>query len=197
MLWRYWCGFFFDLKVIHVDMLNLEKRPIRQKKSWTNCILPVVETDHFSSWIICMLHTLNHLTWQVDGSLWSKADPSRLSFLSMLLCKRAGLRYSARRALRDDWLRKIGGRQLFGAQEKRPLRGAGLGLNRRGWQKWAPTEGDFFRDPGIFLGQKRWIFNVQPVPVAGNKSKNFCPPPFFKWYLVCTWCICALHYLQP
>jgi len=47
--------------------------------------------------------------YKVDGSLWSKADPSMLSFLSMLLCKRAGLRYSARRALRDDWLRKIGG----------------------------------------------------------------------------------------
>ena len=47
--------------------------------------------------------------WQVNGSLWSKADPNMLTFLSMLLCKRAGLRYSARRALRDDWLRKVGG----------------------------------------------------------------------------------------
>ena len=43
--------------------------------------------------------------YKVNGGLWDKADPHMLTFLSMLLCKRSGLRYSARRALRDDWLR--------------------------------------------------------------------------------------------
>lgn len=43
--------------------------------------------------------------YKVSGPLWDKADPHMLTFLSMLLCKRSGLRYSARRALRDDWLR--------------------------------------------------------------------------------------------
>ena len=103
-----------------------------------------------------MLHIRNHLTWQVDGSLWSKADPSMLSFLSMLLCKRAGLRYSARRALRDDWLRKIGGSSSLepkrkGLLEELPALKPPKGVGRNGPQ----TEGDFFRDPGIFLGQKR------------------------------------------
>lgn len=47
--------------------------------------------------------------YKVNGPVWSKADPVMLTFLSMLLCKRPGLRYSARRALNDEWLQRKGG----------------------------------------------------------------------------------------
>lgn len=155
LLWRYGCGFFLRPEGDTCWHVEFGKKADPPKKSWTNCILPVVETDHFSPWIICMLHTLNHLTWQVDGSLWSKADPSMLSFLSMLLCKRAGLRYSARRALRDDWLRKIGGSSSLEPKRKGLLEELRPSSHRRGRAEMGPKrKGIFFREFGFFWGKK-------------------------------------------
>lgn len=136
-----------------------------------------------------MCYTFFHsIWWQVDGSLWSKADPSMLSFLSMLLCKRAGLRYSARRALRDDWLRKIGGSSSLEPKRKGLLEELALASNhRRGTgRNGSHTEGDFFREFGFIFGNKMWIFNVQPVPGTGNKQNNFWSAAFLNgtWYVL-------------
>ncbi|CAJ1426755.1 unnamed protein product [Effrenium voratum] len=44
--------------------------------------------------------------YRMTTSAWASADPNLGTFLSLLLCKRPSLRYSARRALRDDYLHR-------------------------------------------------------------------------------------------
>jgi len=72
----------------------------------------------------------------------------------MLLCKRAGLRYSARRALRDDWLRKIGGSSSLEPKRKGLLEELWPFATEGGGRNGSHTEGDFFREFGFIFGNK-------------------------------------------